>query len=848
MLRDEINAAPSPDAPPDLAPIFSGVRPRPQTVQEQLEAIAPAQMRSLAVEDLPRLRLLGKGGQYVLESWLHSRRPRTSWITAHGHLLVQVQATGLGETLWLCSTCDKRRKTKIYASAATSSAIRHLQLHHKINEDPDTERSTSSSGKPAVNSQLQRAPITHTAAAQFKSNLLRLIVDGDFAFNVVERPAFRSFLTAVNTTLTTTLLPEDSETIKRWVNDQYEHQLQVIRRDLLSAISKIHVSFDLWTSPATEAYESVVLYYVDDNGSRHTRVVALQRLFGTHSGENQAAVLVQVLQRYGIADAGCLGFFMADNAESCDTTVRAVLASLHPSRSLSERKDLEHLYRCRCVGHILNLAAKAFLKGEDAPIDSLNDPAMDTQVVRQWRKRGPIGKLHNIVRWVRSSSKRKDRFMEFSTGQANRDGPPSESADPGALLDCEEPPPGLVLVSDNDTRWNSTLAMILRALKLRKVMEVFCAYSQQERREEDRVPAEDRLMEDDWQVLVELVAVLQPLYRLTKRFEGNRYVRFGEVLPNLYLLQAEMARLQELYRSDMDRQPARVLDVIFAQPLHAAEDGDAGNEPEAPPPADTYAPDRPRRRTRLPTRLDDYVVEMPSQRHGRGSITLARGPAVPPAEDVQMDNDAPERLSQHSKEVIWGSIQLLRDKITKYEDLLDANIVGWAAMALDPRIKMRWVAKNLSPVRRDLIMTRLRDFYDYHYPCRLRIQPSEDSSGPASPVNTCLPSYNALLDLGDDGEPDAVDELSDYLAQPLDRSVKEDQLLNWWCNWRDRWPRLFCMAMDLLSIPSMSSENERSFSQAKLVMTSQRQRLHHTTLEKLVLLKAWNKDGLFNGG
>jgi hypothetical protein len=43
----------------------------------------------------------------------------------------------------------------------------------------------------------------------------------------------------------------------------------------------------------------------------------------------------------------------------------------------------------------------------------------------------------------------------------------------------------------------------------------------------------------------------------------------------------------------------------------------------------------------------------------------------------------------------------------------------------------------------------------------------------------------------------------------------------------------------------MSSENERSFSQAKLVITSQRYRLHYTTLNKLVCLKAWNRDGDF---
>jgi len=64
----------------------------------------------------------------------------------------------------------------------------------------------------------------------------------------------------------------------------------------------------------------------------------------------------------------------------------------------------------------------------------------------------------------------------------------------------------------------------------------------------------------------------------------------------------------------------------------------------------------------------------------------------------------------------------------------------------------------------------------------------------------------------------------------------------------DSYLRLFCMAMDLLSIPSMSSENERAFSQAKLVVTSQRHRLHYTTLNKLVCLKAWNKDGTFLEG
>jgi hypothetical protein len=65
-----------------------------------------------------------------------------------------------------------------------------------------------------------------------------------------------------------------------------------------------------------------------------------------------------------------------------------------------------------------------------------------------------------------------------------------------------------MLVSDNDTRWNSTLAMILHAIRLCKVVDLFCVVLQQERKEEDRVPADYVLMEEDWQVLTELVAIL----------------------------------------------------------------------------------------------------------------------------------------------------------------------------------------------------------------------------------------------------------------------------------------------------------------------------------------------------
>jgi hypothetical protein len=63
---------------------------------------------------------------------------------------------------------------------------------------------------------------------------------------------------------------------------------------------------------------------------------------------------------------------MADNADSCDTCIRAVLKSIYPSTTSTERSSIKQLTRYRYIGHILNLVAKAFLLGEDV-IPSYSD-------------------------------------------------------------------------------------------------------------------------------------------------------------------------------------------------------------------------------------------------------------------------------------------------------------------------------------------------------------------------------------------------------------------------------------------------------------------------------------------
>src|SRR4030088_1701947 len=126
-------------------------------------------------------------------------------------------------------------------------------------------------------------------------------------------------------------------------------------------------------------------------------------------------------------------------------------------------------------------------------------------------------------------------------------------------------------------------------------------------------------------------------------------------------------------------------------------------------------------------------------------------------------------------------------------------------MVLDPRYKIRWIVRNLTKNRSDLILARFRDLYNHRYPAAIQTGGEQDIRDSPDSPDRALPSFNALLDLGSEDEQDIVDEVTDYLAQPLAPSTLDElKILDWWLFQKERYPRLFRIAMDLLSILTMS--------------------------------------------
>lgn len=73
----------------------------------------------------------------------------------------------------------------------------------------------------------------------------------------------------------------------------YDHMLPRVVADLSESMSKVHISFDGWTTKGGKrGYLGVVAHYVDSSGELKDLPIALPQLTGAHSGEAMAEVVI----------------------------------------------------------------------------------------------------------------------------------------------------------------------------------------------------------------------------------------------------------------------------------------------------------------------------------------------------------------------------------------------------------------------------------------------------------------------------------------------------------------------------------------------------------------------------
>jgi hypothetical protein len=179
--------------------------------------------------------------------------------------------------------------------------------------------------------------------------------------------------------------------------------------------------------------------------------------------------------------------------------------------------------------------------------------------------------------------------------------------------------------------------------------------------------------------------------------------------------------------------------------------------------------------------------------------------------------------------------------LQKYNDLTDkSHEIYAAATLLNPCLRLRYFQSSWTDNAAAMIqpmIERNRGIWETLY--------RQNTTPPVSQVpRSNLSTFMRDLVASDNTQND--DEFDQYINGPrlVLKDWKAQHLFQWWSTCP--YTSLRQWAFDTLSIPAMSAELERVFSQAKRLYTVDRNRLSATTFEASLCLKQWHDQGLYN--
>ena len=151
------------------------------------------------------------------------------------------------------------------------------------------------------------------------------IVDSNLPFTTFESTYLQELFRQLDPDLYTQV-PWGRTAAKKDLEDILSLKKAAVKEELDKAITQVHISFDLWTSPNRLAFISIFGHYIDQSNLYQSRLLAFRRQIGSHAGENIAYTIRNVVRDWGIDSK--LGVSICDNATSNDVCLRSLYTTL----------------------------------------------------------------------------------------------------------------------------------------------------------------------------------------------------------------------------------------------------------------------------------------------------------------------------------------------------------------------------------------------------------------------------------------------------------------------------------------------------------------------------------------
>ena len=434
----------------------------------------------------------------------------TSWIWEHGE---RVEANG--KPMWRCNYCPNK-----YVISTTSNQRTHLKSIHGI--VPTGSISTNQKTIEDIVAQTKKSVSTE----RIRRVIAEWIIDRRHPFNEIEAKSFRKLIATIDESIEHKI-PKSHNTLQSDIVNWFEQTKLIMIERLSTARSRIHLSFDLSTSPNCKALLAITAHWTSEIYKSEATLIAIRQLEEKHSGENISEWIYTVAKQYKIVNN--LGYFVMDNADNNDSALKWLDKRIRQDGG----KGFDPVERrLRCFGHILNLSAKDLMFEMPKKRDTSTAKENEAEEQAKWRALGAVGKAHNIAKYIRGKPQHRSAFLNQQSHELRKKLP----------------------VMDNDTRWNSTRNMCKSLLGLRDYIDSYT--------DEVKDLKADKLTNDDWTDLKDLLQLLEPYDLLTKLGE-NRGVLYGSINSTLWGMDLILTLLEDK-RREAKRKEARFKEVLDA--------------------------------------------------------------------------------------------------------------------------------------------------------------------------------------------------------------------------------------------------------------------------------------------
>jgi hypothetical protein len=317
-----------------------------------------------------------------------TQKHKKSWIYQHGYRVALV--TNPKVIYFICRYCHQHKiidsggSGQFDVTTATTSAAAHLGLNktgHRLTKNG--LRPLPLVGGARSIAQLVEAGIrvpqrVANAVGGFDCQRFRLaavlwLVENNHPLSEFTSASFREMMELANPEAAAALWVS-RQSVSRFVMRLFSALQPLVVEQLSQAISKVHISFDGWTTKGGKrGYLGIVAHFAIVTGRIIDLPIGLPQLVGAHTGERIAEVIATTLRAYAITPSQ-LGYFVLDNASSNDVAVTSI-ARLYNFNPIHRR--------LRCCPHTINLVGQTVIFGKNR--DAYDNASGDLEVSQRAR-------------------------------------------------------------------------------------------------------------------------------------------------------------------------------------------------------------------------------------------------------------------------------------------------------------------------------------------------------------------------------------------------------------------------------------------------------------------------------